>query len=1422
MKIFLYTEFFRAFVLRKKQELVNPRFIPLSEICLPKFSLFHYLPRHINEYGPPANEAFISNFPKEVFVDFKLDFDPVLGNGHAVAFDKLKAIKAYRGSHYNYNWTRNISSVYNRENVLVVENYGLMEKAWAYRPSLFMQYEQYYNRYRNLFLEINKQAEIGKRQQFMRIDLPINVPGWKALQEDYRHFVSSMKDGVPVPNRQMIRMTKAENSYWLLDWYALLMGDKQNSLFNLLTPAALKDLHIIFTFNSKSLIVNLGLLVSWFDELKKPAQRENATKRFYLALMNLSRGGISEAEIVDDSKGDIKDEVQPKKSGSGLDQEEEDEKSISVPANEPEDVSGASQSTDAPAAPSSILDIFADVETPSVDDVGDQGETGSTGDAESVEDWTSEVDDTLLEEEKVEEVGVVKKQIFTSPDVGIELALAERAREGSLSVAEQQFFMKKAASYQTIKMDNGQTLEEFIKIDENAIKGLKDDAKIQGEFVTILDESMLTSRAAVLKKTYAKKFMHKDIARSILSIQNAGIALTDLKHERIVNVEGAYEVYKLQVHPVDGSQSTRVIRIPAVDNDGNFRVDGVKQHLQLQRMELPIRKISESKVALTSFYDKKLMVSRSAKVVDDYGRWLIKQILLQGKEKKLTYRMGNVYDKFMPSPRMYSLLAKRFQEITVGDYHFNFNYHQMVEKYPDFAKYKKADQFLVGIKDNQPLWVDDFGNVYQNEEMKGSIEDLLGISTAGSPIEFCVININGYLFPIGVVLCYYFGIDALLKALKATTRTVPMGNRPQLTADEFAIAFSDEYLILNRRERMVSLIFGGMVKLNNIGNFSRVDLNNKGVWVPLMGDPKVRPQHFNEMKLIFDMFIDPMTRDKLQEMGYSTEMHYLLIDAVKLLTNDFTRHEVELEEQRIVGYERFAGHIYSEICRSTRQYRNKGNDRKHTFDLNPEAVIMNIITDTSVNLVEEVNPFHQMKDQEEVTFGGTKGRGEVSMVKRTRGQLRSYKGIISEANKDSGKVGYITYLTSDPRITDYRGNIELKGKNTNTGLGSCIMNLQYGGTLDDPKRVSFASNQASQAVSAENYSFNILRTGYENVVAHRTSELYSKVAKQDGKVTKVTDEIIQVTYKDGSSDNYPLGLVIGEAAGEFHRHTRVTDLAEGDTFKAGEVLGWDKQWFERDPFCPGQVANKCGRMTRLALVEDQTVFEDSLAMSYKLANEFITPYIKNKSFLIGLDQTLRMRVKVGDEVDYDSILCDVEDADLDAIEDSNDLMENINRLGVRQVKSHHHGKVVKIEVVYNGQVEEMSASVKDFIGKADKERARLAKLSGSDIVTGNVASNMNVKKQAIMPGKAKIMVYIEAMDPSVTADKYVVGNQMKGTVGNIFHHPMTTVDGREILLKFSFKSLFNRMVLSLRNKLAMNELAIHMTKKAVDIYRGRA
>lgn len=1221
MRLYTYAEFFKAYVLRKKQDIMAPRNHPVSDIILPRGSLIHYMPKHEQDEGPSVKETFISNYPGETYIDFQFGFTPILGKGHPVTFNSTPVIKFYRNKHYNYKWMRDLSAVYNKDSRLVVQNHALAQRGWKYSPNKYINFFKAYNDWNMLFSCVNETGHNHPmRNQFIRIDLPLNMPGWKLLTADITRYEKSFVEGLPVPDNSFLHATKAENCYWLMDLWMYLSGNTEQSLFGKLDPNVLDKVHLMFVTGSRTIIINLGMLMSWYKPLQDTeAKITVAVKRFYLLLINFVNNTqhVNTPEITDDQEQDNRglaggtEKTEDSAGGEGQVQIPPDEVETGEDVNGPDDTS-----------PRSITDLFSKPkEIPRTDtgtgsgkgssfvspSDGTQGATEptdtSTGGREPSEDtlgdedalnWLSPIDDALLEPMLVSEAIATQRDIFDTPESGIKLALRELAKEGSLTVKQQQYYEKKAESYKTIGMPNGQSLEDFIKITPEELKDIGGD--IRGDFTTILDETLLRQRVVSLRNDYPKKFMHKDIAAAVLNIQNTGIILADYQIDQVEDIEGSYQVIKVQLMPVNGKAAVRVFRFPTVDDNGMFLVDGVKSYFQFQRIEKPIRKIAEDRVVLTSYYDKKVNITRSEFVADNYGNELIKRIQLLARQKKLFISIGNLVDRSVISPRYVTMLSRKFKTIVVpykeSTLDFDFDTHGLIEQHPEWKNLNKPDNWVVGTYRGKAMCVDEYGNISVGTETLGAFEDLLGIDMAKMPVEYSVINIGGYRFPAGVVLCYYFGIDELLKVLKARYRTIPSGQRYKLDKDEYSLDFNDERLIFNKRDRLTALVFGGMTKLNNMINFSRADLNKRGIWVPLMGDPKVRPNHFNEMKNMFDLFIDPITKERLKGMGYSTTFHYLLIDAVKMLVNDHTRHEVEIEEQLVIGYERFVSHIYSELCKSNRQFQSKPKTGNQTFDLNPEAVITNIITDSSKGDVKEMSPFHALKSQEDVTFGGFKGRDEQTMLKRTRGQLKSYKGVISEANKDSGKVGFSAFLTSDPRIEDFRGGIDTKEQSKGAQLLSSIGSLRYGGLLDDPKRSSFSSIQSSHAISAKNYTPNIIRTGGDVTAAHRLDDIYSKVAKKAGTVTAITKDGITVTYEDGTTDSCQLGLRLGKADGDLYRHTLVTSLSAGDKFPVGRVLAYDEEWFAPDIYNPGQVSLKTGRMTRALFIEDQTVYED--------------------------------------------------------------------------------------------------------------------------------------------------------------------------------------------------------------------------------------
>jgi len=106
--------------------------------------------------------------------------------------------------------------------------------------------------------------------------------------------------------------------------------------------------------------------------------------------------------------------------------------------------------------------------------------------------------------------------------------------------------------------------------------------------------------------------MKKDIVACIKHLENTGIIIPDYKVEPIKDASGNYEIHRLSIKPLDGKESTITFKIPSVDDEGEMIVTGVKVRLRKQRTDLPIRKISETVVALTSSYGK-LFINRVEK-----------------------------------------------------------------------------------------------------------------------------------------------------------------------------------------------------------------------------------------------------------------------------------------------------------------------------------------------------------------------------------------------------------------------------------------------------------------------------------------------------------------------------------------------------------------------------------------------------------------------------------------------------------------------------------------------------------------------------------------------------------------------------------------------------------------------------------------
>lgn len=448
---------------------------------------------------------------------------------------------------------------------------------------------------------------------------------------------------------------------------------------------------------------------------------------------------------------------------------------------------------------------------------------------------------------------------------------------------------------------------------------------------------------------------------------------------------------------------------------------------------LPIRKVKENKVALTSYYSK-LFVTRSEKVVNDYEKWLFKNIVLKSEEenspiKKMIF--SNSWDNNFKAPRIYSILAKRFESFIVNNNIYYFDYANRMNKFnPEKVSELEVDGRIVcGAHEHGYIVVtpdNDFILITDKDEIElGNIVDILQIEEAKSPIEVAELTVLNKVIPVGVVLSYLLGLNNLLRLSKVQVRKHETGERVKLEEDDFAIKFLDETLVFSKRDKVASMLFGGFSKYKDfIKRYGMSVFNKKDIYFSLLESNGLGLRYIREMDLLSQLWIDPITEGILKEMGEPIDFIGLLMRSVELLTTDWSPDESDMLYQRIRGYERFSGFVYQELIRSIRSYNVQSAAINASVEMHPEAVWRAIDGDVSKYLVQESNPLHNLKEKETVTFSGTGGRSSETMTKSSRVYHENDLGVISEASPDNKSVGAIAYLTPNPQFNSLRGTVK--------------------------------------------------------------------------------------------------------------------------------------------------------------------------------------------------------------------------------------------------------------------------------------------------------------------------------------------------------------------------------------------------------------
>lgn len=348
-----------------------------------------------------------------------------------------------------------------------------------------------------------------------------------------------------------------------------------------------------------------------------------------------------------------------------------------------------------------------------------------------------------------------------------------------------------------------------------------------------------------------------------------------------------------------------------------------------------------------------------------------------------------------------------------------------------------------------------------------------------------------------------------------------------------------------------------------------------------------------------------------------------------------------------------------------------------------------------------------------------------------------------------------------------------------------------------------------------------MRTGYEQIIPLRTSDLYAATAQQKGKITNVTKRSVEVTYEDGTIHSVALGTQHATAAGVTYPHEVSTPLKEGDAVNPEDVIAYNRQFFAEDPFNPGKVAMRAGVLVKTAIMDNVETLEDGSVISEEVAEKLRTKTTEIKTLQIRFDQSVRDLVSVGDHVDIDSILCVIEDPETAENPLFDDVaMDTLKRLSSSTPTAKVSGHVSRVDVYYHGDFEDLSPNLQTLASRFDKERKRQAKALGKKGFTGEVDTNFRVNGAALDPDTLAIQVYIDHDVGMGKGDKLVISHQMKSVVSRVMTGRNETERGEPLGAFFGNVSIENRKVLSPKLMGTTITLQKALSKHVAGVYRG--
>ena len=952
-------------------------------------------------------------------------------------------------------------------------------------------------------------------------------------------------------------------------------------------------------------------------------------------------------------------------------------------------------------------------------------------------------------------------------------------------------------------------------------------ASLEG-LVNTKNDTILHPRAKNFTKDYNRKKLDSDIDAAVAALSKAEypIFIVGKKVEDSSDTLNTKKTYTYNLEDYQGNKFSIRFDVPVIIDDHYIYLNGIRSIIANQLLPMPIIKSGPNEVQIIGMYNKIYLHRKETSKLDTKSSVIKKYFLDAENSARYKVKIGNCVAKNVnfDTPLDFDNLSKNISELTIGAYRFIFDLEKLLKiinadrekdgKKPIVNGYTDDNQLIVGYntRSRELITVDESKGESVLDRIveklpEGEREALRKISPGTTRFTYIKAIMKRVEIPIIFFMLYCDGLTEVLRKIGVKYDVVEPGTR----YDHFnrgVIKAKDKWILWDKYPFHNSLLLNGMA-LVPTNEFTYEELDSKSTYVDMV------PVFFKEARVSFvldqfkDFMLDPISIEVLKDMNLPTNLTELFVTAAIMLNNNKTDSILDMKNIRIRNNEILAQFVYKAVADAYLDYR------KSIYKKKPDRLIVNkyLVTQningsaktkmSGCKLIEgasSLNPILELEKKGAVSFKGPSGiNRDDAYTFQKRAYNPSMVGIIGISSPNDKGVGLQRQLVLNPNIRSTRGYLEAANEeNLKEMSGSEVFTpaellSPNGVSHDDPARTAMAFKQSKYMVMTDDAEPVFVGNKVEAAIPYYLSRDFVVVAKDNGKVIAIEENIVVVEYKDGTRDSFSLDSVQQKnSAGGFYIESRFeTKLKVGDTFKKGEVIAYNPDAFSKDHDDLSASLN-LGVVSKIAIVPTYDEYEDSAPITRRLAERLATTIVMEQSIVIRKNARVDMIRKVGEHVNVGDTLAifeDWQDDDLTAswIQSlSDELGQDVSETVATKRTSEYAGEIVDVKFYSAVDLDELSPTFKPYVkaywDKLKKKNNVLNKYQNKDDLEGYKCGQLVTEK----PGKTDakngkifgrvvddgvlVRFFIKHKDIVKKGDKITHYTAIKGIVSNVIDY----------------------------------------------------